>query len=415
MILSEYLPNLEGYLPNEFLRAFVVFVVVLLVTRILLLIIQRVSIKLTEKTKTDIDDIIIARTSKPLTYLSILVAFLLSFNEIYFADQVSTVITRIVLSIMIINLGYIVFVIIDVALLRVWKKMAKNTETDLDDTLVSLVHSTIKGAFIVLIALYILSLWGIEIGPLLAGLGIAGLAVALALQPTLSNIFSGVGLILDKTFKVGDVIRIDSGELGTVHHIGLRTTRIVTFDNEMIIIPNSKLADMKLENFFQPDLRVRVNVEFSTEYGVDPEYVKLIAIEEIEKINTIDKSQEVRVLFTSMGDNALLFKAMFWVDDIAKKWPAHQEAMSRLYRRLYKEDIGIPFPQRTIWLNNEKSKPKSPSDKKFKKVQGKYYANFGHEYKEESKEEVKKQEVPKKKKKFLNLKIKGFSKRNKEN
>jgi MscS family membrane protein len=114
--------------------------------------------------------------------------------------------------------------------------------------------------------------------------------------------------------------------MGEIYKIGLRTTRIKTFDNEMIIIPNSKVSDSTVQNFFQPDRSIRVNVEFGVEYGNDPEYNKKITLEEINKISFIDKSQDISVLFTNMGASSLDFKCMFWVNDIDKKWPAHQEA-----------------------------------------------------------------------------------------
>lgn len=77
-----------------------------------------------------------------------------------------------------------------------------------------------------------------------------------------------------------------------------------------------------------------------------------------------------------MADSALNFKMLFWVDDISKKCPAHQEAISRIYRRLYEEKIGIPFPQRTVWMRDEgQSKPSSPHDEKFKSVHNKYFLN----------------------------------------
>jgi len=259
-----------------------------------------------------------------------------------------------------------------------------------------------------IVLIVILNIWGVNIGPFLAGLGIAGLAVALALQPTLSNVFSGISIIMDGTFKVGDVIQLENGKMGEVYRIGLRATRIKSFDNEMIIIPNSHIANAVVQNFFQPDISIRVNVEFGVEYGVDPEYIKKLAIEEIEKIDFINKEEEVRVLFTQMADSALNFKAMFWVDDIAKKWPAHQEAMSRIYRRLYEEKIGIPFPQQTVWFRDEgKATSPSPSDVKFKEVKGKYYSSFGHEYKEEKIEEEKKEEEEKKKRFLDRLKFGG--------
>tara|TARA_Y100000310_G_C20693153_1_gene823697 strand:+ start:1440 stop:2669 length:1230 start_codon:yes stop_codon:yes gene_type:complete len=393
--------NLESYIGNQYLLALALLIIWGLVFRLALTIVERTFIKLASKTKTDLDDIILARLSRPLTILSFLAAIVISISSITFSPLVEPSINSVIHTLLSIVVGYSIFVVLDLILIRAWKKFSEKTESDLDDTLMDLVHSVLKGAFLVIIALYILNVWGVEIGPLLAGLGIAGLAVALALQPTLSNIFSGVALILDQTFKQGDVIKTDSGDLGTVHKIGIRTTKITTFDNEMIIVPNSVLANSKIQNFFQPDKRIRVNIEFGVEYGADPEYVKKIVIEEIEKIEILDKEEPVRILFTNMGDSSINFKAMFWVDDIGKKWPAHQEAITRVYRRLYEEGLEIPYPQSTIWMRDEgKAKSKNPSDPKFKSTKGKYLSDFGHEFKEEKKED-KEQTKTKKKSGFL--------------
>jgi len=393
MRLTEFL-GISDYLPGEYIRALVIFVALLFILRGTLALMRSVLIRATSKTKTDMDDIIIKRSSKPLTILAFLISFIISIREITLVPAVEAIVDKTIYSTIVIVIGYLTFTTIDLVLLRLWKKLTERTKTDIDDSLISLAHSALKGAFIVMILLYILNIWGVEIGPFLAGLGIAGLAVALALQPTLSNIFSGVALIIDRTFKVDDVIKIESGEMGVVHQIGLRATRIRTFDNEMIIVPNSTLANSKLQNYYQPDKRIRVTVKFGVEYGVDPEYVKRIVIEEIEKLKMIDKSEQISVVFSNMGDSSLDFKARFWVDDIDKKWPAHQEAITRIYRLLYRENIGIPFPQRTVWMRDEgKVKTLSPSDAKFKAHNKNFYSDSGHEYKppvEEKKEEPKK-------------------------
>jgi MscS family membrane protein len=379
-----YTFNLENYIANDYLRAFLILVIWLFIIRVGLMIFERLILKITSKTKSNVDDLIIKKSSKPLTFLSFLISFLIAFQEVQLVENVSSVITKTANSLIVLTIGYLIYVIVDIVLVKFLKKITAKTESDLDDSLIGIGEGVLRFAAIVIFLIYVLNIWGIEITPLLAGLGIAGLAIALALQPTLSNIVAGVSLIIDKTFKVGDVIKLESGEFGSVFKIGLRTTRIKTFDNEMLIIPNSNLANSKVQNFFQPDLSIRVNVDFGVAYGVDPEFIKKITIEEIEKIQFIDKSQEIRVLFLSMGDSALNFKAMFWVDDISKKWPAHQEAISRIYRRLYKENIEIPFPQTTVWTRDEgKAKSQSPFDKKFSKYKDKYFSNFGHEYKEE--------------------------------
>lgn len=390
--------GISEIIQNQYLRALIVFFVLLVVLRLLLTIAQRILIKLTSKTKTNLDDLVIEKSSKPLTLLAFLFSATISINEVTLSEAVQPVINKILYSAIAAVVGYIAFIVLDIVLIRVWKKITEKTETDIDDSLISLGHSALKGAFIIVIILYILNIWGVEIGPFLAGLGIAGLAVALALQPTLSNIFSGIALITDQTFRVGDVIKLESGELGTVHKIGLRATRMRTFDNEIIIVPNSTLANSRIQNFFLPDKSIRINVEFGVEYGTDPEYIKKITIEEIEKIEFLKKDEDINVLFLTMGDSALNFKVMFWVDDIAKKWPAHQEAITRIYRRLYEEGIGIPFPQRTVWTRDEgKVNSIKPSDSKFNKHNTKLYSDFGREYKEKKQEEKPKENKVEKK------------------
>ena len=300
--------------------------------------------------------------------------------------------------------GFLLIAIVDIIIELYLQPFVNETETKLDDQVLYWAHKVSHTVIVVITLLYVLIIWGVDPVPLLGSLGIAGLAVALALRPTLENIFSGVSLIVDKTFQLEDLIKLDSGEIGSVYKIGLRTTRIKTFDNEIIIIPNSILANSKLENLNQPDRKIRTSVEFGVEYGVDPEYIKKIVLEKIEAMDVRDQNKDVKVMFKSMGDSALIFKVMIWADDLSKKWPINQEAITRIYRRLYKEGIGIPFPQQTVWLRDEgKAKGLSPFDKKYSSVKGKYLSNWGREYEEKPKKAKK---VAKKKKSSLLSKLK---------
>ena len=392
-MVFENIPYLN-YL-SSYPRAFVIFFVLLILLRIGLYIVQKVFVKITSKTKSDLDDIILQKSNKPLTYIALLVSLIVALQDIAFESGVGGIVFNILYTLLAVSSGYLVFHIVDISLMRVWKRISEQTESNIDDTIGQLVHEVLRITLILIIGIFILNIWGVEIGPFLAGLGIAGIAVALALQPTLANIFSGISIVLDGTFKVGDVIEVN-GMSGEVYQISLRTSRIKSFDNEMIIIPNSVMAGSTVKNFFQPDISIRVNIEFGVEYGVDPEYIKRIILEDVEKIDIIDKEKDVQVIFLEMADSSLNFKVRFWVDDIAKKWPAHQEAITRVYRRLYKEGIGIPYPQSTVWMRDEKNvKSPSPDDKKFDKVKGKYYAALGHEYKEEEMEEEKKEDEKK--------------------
>ena len=264
-MVLEQLSSFVNY--NEYTRAGALFLAFFFLLRIGLYIFQKVFLRITSKTKTDVDDIILKKSSKPLTIISLLVSMVFAMKQITISSSVADVVNNIIYSFLAIFIGYLIFVVVDVFIVRVWKRFAAKTKSDIDDTLGQLFHEVLRITLIVVIALFILKIWGVNIVPLLGALGIAGLAVALALQPTLSNIFSGVALIIDGTYKVGDMVQIDT-DMGIVYKIGLRTTRIKSFDNDMIIIPNSKLADSRVQNFLQPDPTIRVNVEFGVGYIV---------------------------------------------------------------------------------------------------------------------------------------------------
>lgn len=327
-------------------------------------------------------DLRMAKTEMFLMTLIILIGAIVGIEHYPFDEQASLVMLRILKTLLVFNIGAVVTGVIRVFIELFIHPYVAKTESKVDDQIVRLAHRTSTIIISILTLLYALTVWGVQIGPLVASLGIAGLAVALALQPTLGNIFSGITLFLDNTFTVGDLVKVGD-TTGTVYDLGLRTTKIRTFDNEIVIIPNSALANEKIININKPDRTVRVNIEFGVEYGTDPEYVKMIVIEELNAVRLRDPEQDVRVMFTSMGESALQFKAMFWVADLEHRWPAHQEGITRLYRRLYKEGIGIPFPQRTVWLREEgRVRAPTPDARKFDAVKGKYFAHFGREYQE---------------------------------
>ena len=369
--------------PNEYMLALAVLIVLAVFIRLAFLAAGRLTMKSSMDSRGARKKRIAKNYSRALTVLAVFIAIPLSLKILPVSGEMREIIRRLSYTAIAIAAACVVYSLIENYMLGIIRRMGGKKE--LGESLQPILRSIARILLIVLAGIYVLGVWGVQVAPLLAGLGIAGLALALALQPLLGNLFNGLALVLDETFKVGDVIKLSTGEMGEVYRVGLRTTKVKTFDNEMFIIPNTKLADSILQNFFQPDKSIRVTVDFGVEYGTDPEYVKKIAIEEVAKISFIDKAQEIRVLFTEMAESSLNFRSLFWVDDISKRWPAHQEAISRIYRRLYEEKIGIPFPQRTVWVREEgKAEPVSPADEKFKTVRGKYYPKFGHEYTEES-------------------------------
>ena len=343
----------ENIIPNDYLRALVIFFVLFLLLRFGFYILQRIILKLTLKTKTKLDDILMEKSSRPLTIILFLLSVNITLGELNLAENIDTIISRIVTSTMVIIIGYLVYVVFDTLIVSALKRFASRTKSKLDDNLVSLTHSVLKIALVLIIALYVLSVWGVEILPLLGALGVAGIAVALALQPTLSNIFSGASIILDHTVSKDDLIYLDQNTKGKVEKVGLRSTRIVSFDNELFIVPNSKLADSIVQNVALPEPKTRVVVPFGVAYGSNIEKVKKLILKEIDTIPNVIKEPEPAVRFLEMANSSLNFKVYFYVDSYEHRFGALDEVNTRIYNTLNKNKINIPFPQMDVHLKKE--------------------------------------------------------------
>jgi len=348
--------NIETILQNTYFHSFIVFLGFFIIARIVVYISEKIILKITAKTKTKVDDLIVKRTNRPISFILILIGLRLALLPLDINEKFESVAQNIIVSLIIITIAHIIAVIIDVLLDSWGKTFAAKTKSNLDDQLLSLFHRFSRFIIYILAFLFVLQHFGVQIGPLLASLGIAGLAIAFALQPTLSNLFGGISLIIDRTIKVGDIIKLSSGEMGVVHDIGIRSTRIRTWDNELITVPNGKLVDATIQNFSQPDPKARINIEFGVEYGSDPDKVKKVALDVVKKIKNVMKDPQPKILFLNMGAFALQFKLMIWVDDLSKKWDTHQEAITKLYKALGKAKIGIPFPTRTVYMYDQTEK-----------------------------------------------------------
>jgi len=169
----------------------------------------------------------------------------------------------------------------------------------------------------------------------------------------LSNIFSGISVILDKSVRVNDLIYLGTDAKGKILKVGLRSTKIRTFDNELIIVPNNKLADSMIQNVALPDPKTRATVPFSVAYGSNIEKVKKIVLKELKTISDLDESENLVVRFIEMGDSSLIFKAYFYVDSFDNKWKAIDEANTKIYNALNKNGISIPFPQMDVHLTKK--------------------------------------------------------------
>ncbi|HWB83750.1 MAG TPA: mechanosensitive ion channel family protein [Bryobacteraceae bacterium] len=220
-------------------------------------------------------------------------------------------------------------------------------------------------AVVILGCLFLLRAFGVEITPLLTALGVGGLAVALALQDTLSNLFAGFYISVAGQVRLGDYIKTNSGEEGYVADISWRSTTIRSLGGNMIIIPNAKLAQAIVTNYDLPEKRMSASVSIGVDYDRDVDRVERILLEVAQQaareIPEMLADPAPSVAFDpGFGDSALQFTVNFQVTEFVKQFGVRNELRKRIFRRLRAEGIGIPFPTRTVYLETPQ-KPGTPA------------------------------------------------------
>lgn len=202
--------------------------------------------------------------------------------------------------------------------------------------------------------LVMLQTLGISIAPLLTALGVGGLAVALALQDTLANLFAGVHILASKTVQPGDYIRLSSGEEGYVVDINWRNTTVRQLSNNLVIIPNGQLAGTNMTNFNRPEQQMTLIVQVGVGYDSDLEHVERVTTEVVTETMTeitgAVPDHEPAVRFHTFGDSRISFSVILGVGEFSDQYRIKHEFIKRLHKRYRDEGIRIPAPTRTVAL-----------------------------------------------------------------
>lgn len=230
--------------------------------------------------------------------------------------------------------------------------VAPKTTMAFDDTALPILRR-VFGVVIYGIAVMIaLDTAGISISPLLGGLGISGLAVALALQPTLSNFFAGTYILADRAVEVGDYIQIQNGPEGYVTQVGWRSTKMRTWLNNLVVIPNSSLADAIVMNYNSPEMAVNVIVTCGVSYDSDLELVERVSLEVAREI--ISSTPEATIEmdpwfgFDKFGDSNIDFWIFLQAQDRVGSFVVTSQLIKKLHARFLLEGIEINYPVRKL-------------------------------------------------------------------
>ncbi len=219
-------------------------------------------------------------------------------------------------------------------------------------------HWFIRVLIICLGILVLLDTFGISITPVLASLGIGSLAVALALQPTLENFFSGIQILTDKPIQIGHFIKLESGEEGYVYRIGWRSTWIRMPQNNVIVIPNKNLVNAKVLNYHYPQRDCALTIDLGVHYNSDLNQVERLAVEVAQQVLKETpggiKDFVPVVRFHTFADSSINFTVVLWVKELGDGGLIKHEFIKQLHKRFAQERIVIPHPIRAVNYDQEK-------------------------------------------------------------
>lgn len=307
--------------------------------------------KWASRTGTRVDDIMLESVRHPSVYWVLAISLYIALDTSAFPQKY-------------VNYGlsalYVLIILsVTMVVANIGSRLVENAiqRTTPDAPVTGLSRTVIRAVIFGIGVLIILNGVGISITPILTALGVGGLAVALALQDTLSNLFSGIHLLVDRPIRVGDYVKLDSGEEGYVTDIGWRTTRIRELANNIIIIPNNKLSKSTIKNYYLPEKKMALLINIGVGYDSDPGMVEKVLVEEAtmatgEIKGLLSEPAPFVRFIPGFGSSSIDFTLICQVEEFVDQYLVQHELRKRIFKRLKKEGIEIPYPTRTVRIKN---------------------------------------------------------------
>ena len=338
---------MNGLMQNELFRSAAILIASILTANIIHFILRTYAKRFAKNTKTDIDDLILNNVTKPIYLLIIVVGIYFSLKQFQGIENYNAWIDSIFFVIIALFSALLVSRILTVIISK-WLKVHKKFEKT-----PRLINKMVTVIIFLIAILMVLSHFEIEISPLIATLGIGGLAIGLALQNTLSNFFAGLHIISDKPVDVGDFIELLDGNLsGHVEDIGWRSTKIKTLQNNMVIIPNAKLAESIIINDSLYDEELVVLVPCGVSYESNLAKVERVTLDVARKIqNNAEgavKNFEPKMIYNEFGESNINFLVILKAKKYTEKGNLVHEFIKALKEMYDKEKIDISWPVRKI-------------------------------------------------------------------
>jgi len=341
-----------GRNPFEVLIPLTVFLMTLILGYFIRKIIFVQLARWSKNSKTQIDDVIIAAIRGPFIIWFLMLGIYFAFETTKLPANIVHIIDKILLVLGIFSVS-LVIANISTKLIKIY---SGKVETALPVT--SLTQNISRIIIFSIGILIILNSLGISITPILATLGVGGLAVALALQDTLSNLFAGFHIIVARQIRIGDYVKLESGEEGYVADINWRTTKIKMLPNNVVLVPNAKLTQAIITNYYLPDKEMAVLVNLGVHYNSDLKKVEKVTCEVAKEVmqNVPGGVPEFEpfIRYNNFGDFSIGLTVILRAKEFVDQYLIKHEFIKRLHERYAKEGIVIPYPIRAVNYEQEK-------------------------------------------------------------
>lgn len=351
-LIPEWLqPIWEFFTPYPGLLTILVLAIAYSIGRVLKLVLSRSLSKLASKTSTDADDHLVQYLTHPivLTCLTLAMMLVVSVYQLPkgFKDATLSLLATILL------FSWLRAGLRTARLML--KLLAGNHERFelVQERTIPIFDMTLKILLVGFGAYFVLLIWGINPTAWLASAGVIGIAVGFAARDSLANLFSGIFIVADAPYKIGDYVVLDSGERGKVTSLGMRSTRLLTRDDIEITVPNAVIANAKIINESGgPWVKHRIRVPVGVAYGSDVDEVCDLLEEVAHSLPAVVKVPAPRVRMRGFGASSLDFELLAWIENPELRGRVRHDLLKAVYKELVKREIEIPFPQTDVHLRS---------------------------------------------------------------
>jgi MscS family membrane protein len=318
-----------------------------IIARVIYWIAQKFLKRVTKKTKTKLDDILVDKVEEPVVLGIVVIGLWIGFDRLTFPEGTTDFFGHVFQILIAIDITWFLARTVDALIIEYLVPIVNKSDTDLDDQLMPILRKGIRSAIWILGIIVGLNNAGYNVGALLAGVGIGGIALAMAAKDFVANIFGGVTVFVDKPFTISDRIQID-GYDGSVEEIGIRSTRIKTLAGRIVTIPNHKFTDGYVENVSIEPSR-KMSLDLGLIYDTTPEQMEK-AIELLN--NVIDETMEIeddRIIgFSSFGDFSLGIKFIYYIKKESDLMETISKVNFSILKKFNAEGLEFAFPTQTI-------------------------------------------------------------------